>query len=238
MIAAVLGIIALAALLLDLRALFLGALSVALSFVAAVIVLDALGYTLNALVILGLLVASAVVVDDAVGATIVILDRVRLRREQNLHVPLQTVIVEGMVELRGTLGYGTLIVLLAIAPVFFAKGLTATYLHPMALAFALAVIASTLVVTLLTPGDRNDAVRSWTGPRAWGAAQARGSRALRPVSSSAGCGSRAALCSRCACSGSPRRSRSRSSTSRRRRASRIATSSSPGPGRPAPAFRR
>ena len=150
-LAAVLGIVALAALLLDLRGLFLAALTVALSLTTAVIVIDALGYTLNALVILGLLVASAVVVDDAVSATMTILGRARLRREQNLQVPLQTVIIEGMVELRGTLTYGTLIVLLAMAPVFFAKGLTATYLHPMALAFALAVIASTLVVTLLTP---------------------------------------------------------------------------------------
>jgi Cu/Ag efflux pump CusA len=150
-LAAVLGIVALAALLLDLRGLFLATLSVALSLVTALIVIDALGYTLNALVVLGLLVASAVVVDDAVSATKVLLDRVRMRREQNLQVPLQTVIIEGIAELRGTLAYGTLIVLLVMAPVFFAKGLTATYLHPMALAFGLAVIASTIVVTVFTP---------------------------------------------------------------------------------------
>ncbi len=150
-LAAVLGIVALVALLLDLRAVFLAAISVALSLGTAVIIIDALGYTLNALVVLGLLVASLVVVDDAVGATMVLLGRVRLRREQNLDVPLQTVITEGIAELRGTLGYATLIVLLAIAPVFFAKGLTATYVHPMALAFALSVIASALVVTILTP---------------------------------------------------------------------------------------
>ena len=150
-IAAVLGIVALGALLLDLRALFLSAISVALSLSTAVLALDALGYTLNTLIVVGLLVASAVVVDDAVGATMVLLGRVRLHREQRLGVPLQGLIVDGIAELRGTLGYATLIVLLAIVPVFFAKGLTATYLHPMALAFALAVIASALVVTILTP---------------------------------------------------------------------------------------
>ena len=129
--------------------------------------LDALGYTLNALVVLGLLVASAVVVDDAVGAPWRSSTASPARREQNLHVPLQTVIVEGIAELRSTLDYGTLIVLLAIAPVFFAKGLTATYLHPMALAFALAVIASTLVRHVHT-GDRDAAVRSRPGPRTRG----------------------------------------------------------------------
>ncbi len=49
--------------------------------------------------------------------------------------------------------------LLAIAPVFFAKGLTATYLHPMVLAFALAVIASMVVAFTFTPGGRDAAVR-------------------------------------------------------------------------------
>jgi Cu/Ag efflux pump CusA len=150
-LAGALGILALAALLLDLRALFLGAISVALSLVAALLVLDALGYTLNALVVLGLLVACAVIVDDAVGATTSLLARLRHGTQDGGKVSLQTAIVESTAELRGTLTYATLIVLLSIAPVFFAKGLTATYVHSMALAFALAVIASTLVALAFTP---------------------------------------------------------------------------------------
>lgn len=137
-IAVVLGLLALAALLLNARALALSAVSVALSLLTAVLVLDALGYTLGVLVVVGLLVASMVVVDDAVGATIVLAAN-------------RTAVIDGIAELRGTLGYATLIGLLAIAPVFFAKGLTATYLHPMALAFALAIISSAVVVTIFTP---------------------------------------------------------------------------------------
>jgi Cu/Ag efflux pump CusA len=151
LIAAALGILALAALLLELRGLFLAAGSVALSLLAAVVVLDALGYTLNALVVLGLLVACAVIVEDAVAATSAILAAARERRVAGSPVPLQTIIVDSVSQLRSTAGYGMLIVLLAVAPVFFAKGLTATYLHPMALAFGLAVLASTLVAVTLTP---------------------------------------------------------------------------------------
>jgi Cu/Ag efflux pump CusA len=150
-IAAALGLVAIVALLLDLRAAFLASVSVALSFLAAVVVLNALGYTLNALVVLGLLVACGVLVDDAVGGTRALISRVRRRAEEGADVPFQSVIVDAAAELRGTLTYGTLIVLLAVAPVFFAKGLTATYLHPMALAFALAVIASMLVALTFTP---------------------------------------------------------------------------------------
>ncbi len=191
-IAAVLGIVALVALLLDLRAAFLAAVSVALSLGIAVIVLNALGYTLNTLVVVGLLVASVVVVDDAVSATMVLLSRVRRRREQQLSLPLPAMIVEGFAELRGTLGYATLIVLLGIAPVFFAKGLTATYLHPMALALALAVIASTVVATVLTPAmglilfDRGRAQARGAGVknavrRRYGALVQRATRIPRPA---------------------------------------------------------
>ncbi len=150
-IAAGLGILALAALLLDARALFLTAVSVALSLLAAVIVLDAFGYTLNAVVVLGLLVASAVIVDDAVGSTRELVRSVRARQAGGAAVPIQTVIIESCAALRGPLGYGALIVLLSVAPVFFAKGLTATYLHPMVVAFGLAVIASLLVAFTFTP---------------------------------------------------------------------------------------
>ncbi len=150
-IAAVLGILALAALLLDARATFLAATSVALSLLSAVLVLNWRGYTLNALTVLGLLVASAVIVDDAVGATNELVSRVRQRAQDGVEMPIQRVILEGAAELRSTLGYGTLIALLAIAPLFFAKGLTATYLHPMLLSIALAVLASMVVGFTFTP---------------------------------------------------------------------------------------
>lgn len=150
-IAGALGLLALAALLLDARALFLSAISVALSLLAAVIVLAALGYTLNALLVLGLLIASAVIVDDAVSGTRALVASVRAMSKQGEKVPIQTVIVESCARLRSALIYATLIALLSVAPVFFATGLTATYLHPMVLAFALAVIASMVVAFTFTP---------------------------------------------------------------------------------------
>ena len=54
-------------------------------------------------------------------------------------------------QLRSTLGYTVFIALVAAAPVFFAHGLTATFVHPMLLAFALSVIASSVVAMTLTP---------------------------------------------------------------------------------------
>jgi Cu/Ag efflux pump CusA len=150
-IAAALGALALAALLLDARALLLTSLSVGLSLLAAVIVLDALGNTLNSLVVLGLLAACAVIVDDAVGDTRELVTAVRRRAATGEPLPIQRVIVESFMHLRSALGYATLIGLLSIAPVFFSRGLSATYLHPFVLAFALALMCSTLVALTVTP---------------------------------------------------------------------------------------
>ncbi len=151
LVAAALAIVAVVALLLDLRAAFIAALSVALSLIAALLVLQWRGQTLNALVVLGLLLASAVLVDDAVGGTQEILRSVRERSPWNGARSLQGTVIEVCGRLRGTLGYATLIVLLILAPVFFASGLTARYLHPMVLSMALAVLASAVIAVTLTP---------------------------------------------------------------------------------------
>src|SRR5205807_1522363 len=149
---------ALAALLLELRAAFVAALSIALSLTAALLILQLFGQTLNALVVLGLLVASAVLVDDAVGGA-----REFLRAARNSparaaeHVkpngkrPMGATVMEALPRQRGTLGYATLMLLLVVAPVFLASGLTARYLHPMILALALAVLASALIAITLAP---------------------------------------------------------------------------------------
>ncbi len=151
LIAAALALLAIIALFLDARALSIGALSVGLSLLVATLVLQALGYSFNALVILGLLIATTVVVDDAVGATGQIVGRLNARRQAGEEVSIETTIVDASIELRGTLGYATLVTLLCVAPVFFAHGLTATFVHPMLLAFALAVVASMVVAVTFTP---------------------------------------------------------------------------------------
>jgi Cu/Ag efflux pump CusA len=138
-------------LLLDLRALLVAAVSVALSLLAAVLVLQALGYTFNALVVLGLLLASAVVVDDAVGGVLEIVERVRVRGGSNPEQSIPMAVLEACAPLRSTLGYATLFVALSVAPVFFSKGPTATFVHPMVLAFAVAVFASMVVALTFTP---------------------------------------------------------------------------------------
>jgi Cu/Ag efflux pump CusA len=148
LIAAGLALVALAALMVGARAVVITAIAMALSLVAAALLLQLFGYSLNALVVVGLLIASAIIVDDAVGATVPIVQRLR---DPASDLPVRAAVLEIFGELRSTLGYATLFVLLCVAPVFFSKGLTATFLHPLVLSFALAVIASMVVALTFTP---------------------------------------------------------------------------------------
>ena len=150
-IAAALALVALAALLLQIRALLVCAVSVALSLLSAALVLQALGETLNALTIAGLLVAIAVVVDDAVAGTDALMRSLAVEGATNVRSPSVGSVVQAYERVRGPLSYATLFILVSVAPVFFSKGLTATFLHPFVLSFAVAVLASMVVALVFTP---------------------------------------------------------------------------------------
>jgi Cu/Ag efflux pump CusA len=141
--------IALAAWLLDVRAAALTLLSSALSLLVAMVVLQALGYTFTPLVALGLLIAIGLVVDDSAGFSAELLRR--LRDHHGDGTPTRMIVLDACGQLRGTLAYATLIALLAAAPIFFSKGSSARFVHPMVLALILAVLASMVVAVTLTP---------------------------------------------------------------------------------------
>jgi Cu/Ag efflux pump CusA len=60
-------------------------------------------------------------------------------------------VLEASLEMRRPLGYATLILAVAMVPVFFTGGRSGAFVHPLALAYGLAVIASMLVALTITP---------------------------------------------------------------------------------------
>ncbi len=150
-IAAALAAIAIAALLLNLRAAFVTLASVLTSFVVAALVLDLLGGTMNALAFAGLVVALGVIVDDATGDAQNILRRVRENRAAGGDEPVRAIVREASREMRSPLFYAILIILLAVVPVVVAAGITAAFLHPLVRAYAVAVLASLAVALTVTP---------------------------------------------------------------------------------------
>jgi Cu/Ag efflux pump CusA len=141
----------LAAFLMQWRAVVISLVVIPLSLVTALFVLDLTGATMNALVAAGLVVALAALVDDAVADSRAIARELSTPGAEGEERSVARTIVAATVRGRGTMGYATLILLALMMPVFFAGGLTGAFLHPLALAYGLAVVASAAVALTVTP---------------------------------------------------------------------------------------
>jgi CzcA family heavy metal efflux pump len=151
LIAGVLLALILAALLFQWRSVLISLVAIPLSLVTAALVLDALGTTFNAISLAGLAAAIALVVDDAVVSGENVARRLREHREAGGERSTAAVVVDASHEVRSPLMYAALIALLAIVPVAVMQGRPGAFFAPLALAYALAVAASTLVALTVTP---------------------------------------------------------------------------------------
>ncbi|MEI6486855.1 MAG: efflux RND transporter permease subunit [Sphingomonadales bacterium] len=122
-------------------------LAIPLSLLAALIVLGLLGQTINTMTLGGLAVALGVVIDDA----IVDVENIVRRLGQHPRGNRLAVIAAASVEVRAPVVYATFVLLLTIMPVLFLTGLQGAFFAPLALAFALAVLASLLVALTMIP---------------------------------------------------------------------------------------
>jgi CzcA family heavy metal efflux pump len=133
------------------RAAVISLIAIPLSLGAAAIVLEIRGSTINTLVLAGFAVAVGVVVDDAIIDMENIVRRLRLRREQGITTPIARVILEASLEVRSAILYATLINVVAVVPIIVIGGLTGSFFRPLALSYALAVLASMAVALTVTP---------------------------------------------------------------------------------------
>ena len=149
----VLAAVALAALLMNFRLLFVSLAAMVLSLTGAILLLYELGYSFNALVLLGLVLALAVVVDDAAGGAYHLMWRLADGRQAgDQPLPVAGRVMASYRDFQGVLAAGSVCAVVAVVPVFISSGLTAEFLRPMVLAFGLAVLASMVIALLVSPG--------------------------------------------------------------------------------------
>ena len=148
-IGALLVILVIGAFLFDWRSALVSVVSLPVSLLAAVIALHLTGATINTMILAGLVVALAVVIDDAVVDVEMLLRRLRERKEGGASIA--TIIYETTLETRSAATYATLIVILAVTPVFFMGGVSGAFFEPLALSYVLAVVASMVVALTVTP---------------------------------------------------------------------------------------
>lgn len=130
------------------RAVLTSFVSIPLSLLVAVIVMDRLGWTINTMTLGGLAVALGVVVDDAVIDVENIVRRLRLRGADE---PTAVTILHASIEVRAPVIYATLVVALILTPILFLGGLQGAFFSPLAAAFILATLASLAVAMTVTP---------------------------------------------------------------------------------------
>ena len=145
----VVGILAL--FLFDWRTALVSLTAIPLSLMAAAVVLYLQGATLNTMVLAGFVIAVGVVVDDAIIDVENIVRRLRQARLENLPVSTRDVVLSASLEVRSAIVYATLIDVVALVPVFMIGGLSGAFFQPLAISYALAVLASMLVALTVTP---------------------------------------------------------------------------------------
>ena len=147
----ILVIIVLGAFLYEWRVALISVIAIPLSLVAAGVVLYFSGATINTMVLAGFVVALGSLVDDAIIDVENIVRRLREHRKAGSPKSTARIILEASLEVRPAILQATVIIALAVTPVFFMGGLAGAFFEPLALAFILAMLASMVVALTVTP---------------------------------------------------------------------------------------
>jgi CzcA family heavy metal efflux pump len=135
----------------DFRTAAISCAAIPLSLLAAVIVLEKLGATLNVMTLGGLAIAIGEVVDDAVIDVENIYRRLRENRASPAPRRTFNVILDASLEVRGAVVYATFTVILIFLPIITMSGLGGRIFSPLGVAYVLAVLASLGVALTVTP---------------------------------------------------------------------------------------
>ena len=157
----------------NLRATFITVLAIPLSLVTAILLLKAFGATINTMTLGGMAIAIGALVDDAV----IDVENVFRRLRENSLLPehqrraIASVVYEASVEIRSSILFATMIIVLVFTPLFFLGGVEGRLLQPLGQAYVVALLASLVVAVTVTPVlcllllPRSKAVREGHEPR-------------------------------------------------------------------------
>ena len=137
----------------NLRASLITLVALPISLVAAVLGIKFLGFTLNSMSLGGLAIAVGELVDDA----IIDVENVVRRLRENSSLPeaerlsAMEVVYRASREIRGSVVFATLIVILVFLPLFALESVEGRLLWPIGFAYIIALVASLVVALTVTP---------------------------------------------------------------------------------------
>ncbi len=133
------------------RTAFVSTMAIPLSLLAATLVMQAFGMSLNIMVLGGLAIALGEVVDDAIIDTENVFRRLRENRTSAEPRPVWRVVFDASMEVRGSVVYATFIVALVFVPLLTLGGVAGKLFAPLGVAYILAILASLVVALTVTP---------------------------------------------------------------------------------------
>lgn len=127
--------------------------TIGVSLVMAAYVLYLRGVpTLNIMVLAGLVLALVVIIDDAVIDIDNIARRLRQPRGAGANKSSFAIVLDAVLDTRGTAFFATLATLLAVMPIYFMPGLAGSFLQPLTVSYAWALITSLVVGMVVAHG--------------------------------------------------------------------------------------
>ncbi|MBP6952126.1 MAG: efflux RND transporter permease subunit [Alphaproteobacteria bacterium] len=148
---AVIVVVILFIFLMNWRASLITFLSIPLSFVGGVLVMNTLGMGINVMTLGGLAIAIGEVVDDGIITVENVVRRLRLNRSSSHPLPAIEIVFDAILEIRSSVVYATMIICMVFIPIFFLEGIAARIFSPLGVAYIASVIASLLVSILTLP---------------------------------------------------------------------------------------
>jgi CzcA family heavy metal efflux pump len=137
----------------SIRASLVTVVAIPLSMLAAILVLDALGASLNTMTLGGLAIAVGELVDDAVIDVENVVRRLRenAARPEPERRPTLEIVLAASREIRTSIVFATFVVALVFMPLFALSGVEGRLLAPLAIAYVVSLLASLAVALTVTP---------------------------------------------------------------------------------------